>query len=71
MCESCTSDGNEVILCNPSIPVLLKHAERGLIVLQLAERVFINNCIVVRTIEDTWCYPRLENEPAPSCDVKI
>ena len=59
MCESCSGDGNEVILRNPGIPVLLKYAERGLIVLQLAERVLVNNRIVVRIIEDTRRYPGL------------
>ncbi len=37
----------------------LKYANRGLIILQIAERVLINNRIVVRIIEDTRRYPRL------------
>jgi hypothetical protein len=65
VCESRSGDGDKVILRNPGFPVLLKYAERGLIILQLAERVLINNRIVVRIIEDTWRDPGLEYEPAP------
>lgn len=59
MREACSGDGNKVILRNPGFPVLLKDAERSLIILQLAERVLINDRVVVRIDEDTWRDPRL------------
>lgn len=59
MREACSGDGDKVILRNPGFPVLLKDAERSLIILQLAERVLINDRVVVRINEDTWRDPGL------------
>jgi len=42
--------------------VLFEYAKRGLIILQLAKRVLINNRIIIRVVEDTWRYPRLLKE---------
>lgn len=57
--ESCGGHRDEVVLCDPSIPVLLKYSQCSLVVLHLAERVFVNDSIVVRIDEDAWRYPRL------------
>ena len=59
MRESCASDRNKVLLCNPSIPVLLKHVQCVLVVLHLAEREFVNDRVIVRINKNAWCYPRL------------
>src|SRR5260370_33009008 len=59
MCESCGSDGDKVLLRNPSFPVLHKHLQCGLVVLDLPERVFVNDRVVVRVNENAWRYPRL------------
>ena len=50
---------NEVVLCDPSIPMLLEYSQCSLVVLHLAERVLVNDHIVVRIDEDAWHYPRL------------
>ena len=39
--------------------MLLKYTERGLIVLQLTERVFIDDGRVICVLEDTRCDPGL------------
>jgi len=57
--ESCSGHRDEVVLCDPSIPVLLEYSQCSLVVLHLAERVLVNDRIVVRIDEDAWRYPRL------------
>ena len=36
-------DGNEVVLSNPCIPVLLKNIKRGIIILHASKSVFVDN----------------------------
>ena len=50
---------DEVVLCDPRIPVLLECSQCSLVVLHLAECVLVNDRIVVRIDEDAWRYPRL------------
>ena len=50
---------NEVILCNPSIPMVLKHVKRGIVILQGTEGVFINYVGVVGIVEDARGNPGL------------
>ena len=50
----------EILLRDPGVPVLLQRGERGRIVLQRAERVFIDDVIVAGALEQTRRYPRLE-----------
>ena len=57
--ESWGSHLDEVVLCDPSIPVLLEYSQCSLVVLHLAECVLINDHIIVCIDEDAWCYPRL------------
>ena len=57
--KSCGGHRNEVVLSNPSIPMLSEYSQCGLIVLLLAERVLIDDRIVVCIGEDAWRYPRL------------
>src|SRR5260221_12615279 len=57
--ESCGGSRDEVVLCDPSIPVLLECSQCSLVVLHLAERVLVNDRIVVRIGEEAWRYPRL------------
>ena len=59
MRESRGGDRNKVLLCHPSIPVLLKHIQPVLIVSHLAEREFVNDRIVFVINENAWGYPRL------------
>ena len=57
--ESCGGHRNKVVLCNPSIPVLLEYRQCSLVVLHLAERVLVLDRIVVRIDEDARRYPWL------------
>jgi hypothetical protein len=50
---------NELVLSNPSIPMLYEYSQCSLIVLHLAERVPVDDRIIVRIHEDAWRYPRL------------
>ena len=50
---------NEVILCNPSIPMVVKYVKRGIVILQGTEGVFIDYVGVVGIVEDTRGYPGL------------
>jgi len=59
MRESCGGDRNEVLLRKPSVPVLHKHVQCGLVVLHLAKREFIDDRVVVRINKNAWRYPRL------------
>ena len=59
MREPCCCNRNEVFLRKPSIPVLHKHVQCGLVFLHLAEREFINYRIVIRIVKNAWRYPRL------------
>lgn len=53
----------EVFLRIERIPMVLKHAFGRTSVLHLTKRPLIDNSIVARIIEQTWCYPWFENEP--------
>lgn len=57
--ESCGGHRDEVVLCDPSIPVLLEYPQCSLVVLHLAERVLVHDRIVVRIDEDARRYPWL------------
>jgi hypothetical protein len=59
--ESCGSDRDKVLLCDPIFPVLYKHLQCGLGVLPLAEREFVNDRVVVRHNENARRYPRLSS----------
>jgi hypothetical protein len=59
MRESCGGDRTKIPLCNPSIPVLHKHLQCGLVVLLLAKRVLVNDRVVVRIDKNAWRYPWL------------
>ena len=50
---------SEVLLGDPSIPVLLEDGERGLPVLELTEGVLVDNGRVASVVEEAWRDPRL------------
>jgi hypothetical protein len=70
MRKSCSGNRDKVLLCDPSFPVLHEHLQCGLGVLHLAERVFINDRVVVRIDENAWRYPRLASTHSSQCLVK-
>jgi hypothetical protein len=50
----------EVTLNDPCLPMILQHAQGGLVVLHLSKRVFVDDIIVSRVLKDTRRYPRLD-----------
>ena len=50
---------SEVLLGDPSIPVLLEDGERGLPVLELTEGVLVDNGRVASVVEEAWRDPWL------------
>lgn len=58
-CVPCSSDGSEVAFSDPSVPVVLQNAERGVVVLVLAKRPFIDNGGITSVVKYAWSDPGL------------
>lgn len=58
-----TGNLGKVALGNPRVPVLVQQLLRAAPVLQLAERVLVDNVVVTRRFKEAGRDPRLEDEP--------
>ena len=69
MVEACSCDLIKVILGDPSVPMIVKLGESGVLAKGLSIGIFIHHCLGVRpVIEDRRSDPWLEDEPSAEID---
>lgn len=56
----CRSNVDEVLLSDEGVPVLLQRGGSRGVILELAERIFVDNLVVASSIEQRWGDPSLQ-----------